>query len=84
MIGGFGLSSLFFDNYARYLINPENLLTNDPDYTQTIIDNFTHMLRVLWVFYLSITVIGLISIWKGPKKEVEKFEDFTTNTSITP
>jgi hypothetical protein len=84
VIGGFGLSALLFDNFARYLINPDNLLTDNPDYTQTIFDRFTYMLRVLWACYLLITVFGLISIWKGPKKEVKQLENFATNSSIPP
>jgi hypothetical protein len=84
VIGGFGLSALIFDNLARYLINPDNVLTEDPNYNQTITDRFTYMLRTLWFCYLSLAIIGIITIWRGPKKE-SIMKNVTTNSStITP
>jgi hypothetical protein len=84
VIGGFGLSALIFDNLARYLINPDNVLTEDPNYKQTITDRFTYMLRTLWFCYLSLAIIGIITIWRGPKKE-SIMKNVTTNSStITP
>ena len=82
VIGGFGLSALIFDNLARYLINPDNLLTTDPAYDETIISRFTYMLRVLWVFYLVISIVGIVTIWKGPKKEAQPLRKYSANDSV--
>ena len=82
VIGGFALSALIFDNLARYLINPENLETDDPNYEQVIRENFVYMLRFLWFCFLYLAIIGLVNIWKGPKKQAPSIRDFAANASL--
>jgi hypothetical protein len=72
IIGAFGLGSLIFDNVSTSIVNPQNLRTNDPNYDAEITSRFTLMLRYLWVCYLTITCIGLLSVFRGPKPEPSK------------
>ena len=69
IIGGYGLSGLIFNNVATAVINPQNLKTDDPNFDQTITDNFVHMQRVLWGCYFAIRFISIVTIFKGSQQE---------------
>lgn len=87
IIGGFGLGALFFDNISTAIINPHNLPSDDPAYDALIKDRFTLMLRSLWWMYVGLAIIGLLTIWRGPKPEpnpVPALENAMNATAESP
>ena len=72
ILSGFGCGAFFFDNISTYLINPNDYAVGTPEFDKVVQTRFVLMLRWLIVCFSGLIIIGVITIWRGPPKLVDK------------
>ena len=71
VICGFGFGALIFNNVSRVIVNPENESADENGtFSIEVNDRVPYMLRVVVMCLMTMTLIAICLISKGPKTAI--------------